>query len=223
MSFKILKFVIRNPSGCSAAPLLGWQQPFERSPPKISWRVLLDLFCRYVLDFYSECPSTTPILARSRDQNVGLSSAADVCSRPASKSYTMACGKVLVCFLFQINWLFTEIVLPTLDQFKPSFKNGLFSFQRSCILHFSCQFSFSFLSPRRVSPVLAWGDFHVRSRFACSTTPEEKWETTRSLWFFASDQFLSLRWITLWTNVYSRQKPSTKYPAIIFSPPRPHI
>ena len=109
-------------------------------------------------------------------------------------------------FLFQINWLFMEIVLPTLDQFKPSFKNGLFSFQRSCILHFSCQFSFSFLSPRRVSPVLAWGDFHARSRFACSTTPEEKWETTRSLWFFASDQFLSLRWITLWTKVYFQAK-----------------
>ena len=188
MSFKILKFVIRNPSGCSAVSLLGWQQPFERSPPKISWRVLLDLFCRYVLDFYSECPPTTPILARSRFQNAGLSSAAG--SR----------------FLFQKNWLFMEIVLPTLDQFKPSFKNGLFSFQRSCILHFSCQFSFSFLSPRRVSPVLAWGDFHARSRFACSTTPEEKWETTRSLWFFASDQFLSLRWITLWTKVYFQAK-----------------
>ena len=126
-------------------------------------------------------------------------------SSNASKSYTMACGKVLV-FFFQINWLFMEIVLPTLDQFKPSFKNGLFSFQRSCILHFSCQFSFSFLSPRRVSPVLAWGDFHARSRFACSTTPEEKWETTRSLWFFASDQFLSLRWITLWTKVYFQAK-----------------
>ena len=84
MSFKILKFVIRNPSGSSAVSLLGWQQPFERSPPKISWRVLLDLFCRYVLDFYSECPPTTPILARSRFQNAGLSSAADVCSRPAT-------------------------------------------------------------------------------------------------------------------------------------------
>ena len=34
---------------------------------------------------------------------------------------------------------------------------------------------------RRVSPFLAWGDFHVRSRFARSTIPEEKWGTTRSL------------------------------------------
>ena len=44
-----------------------------------------------------------------------------------------------------------------------------------------------FLSPRRptrrVSPFLAWGDFDVRSRFARSTIPEEKWGTTRSLEF----------------------------------------
>ena len=33
----------------------------------------------------------------------------------------------------------------------------------------------------RVSPFLAWGDFHARSRFACSTILEEKWGTTRSL------------------------------------------
>ena len=32
-----------------------------------------------------------------------------------------------------------------------------------------------------VSPLLAWGDFHARSRFAHSTIPEEKWGTTRSL------------------------------------------
>ena len=32
-----------------------------------------------------------------------------------------------------------------------------------------------------VSPFLAWGDFHARSRFAPSTIPEEKWGTTRSL------------------------------------------
>ena len=34
---------------------------------------------------------------------------------------------------------------------------------------------------RGVSPFLAWGDFHARSRFARSTIPEEKWRTTRSL------------------------------------------
>ena len=33
----------------------------------------------------------------------------------------------------------------------------------------------------RVSPFLAWGDFHARLRFARSTIPEEKWGTTRSL------------------------------------------
>ena len=35
--------------------------------------------------------------------------------------------------------------------------------------------------PRRVLPLLAWGDFHARSPFARSTVPEEKWGTTRSL------------------------------------------
>ena len=38
-----------------------------------------------------------------------------------------------------------------------------------------------FLSPPRVSPFLAWGGFHARSRFARSTIPEEKSGTTRSL------------------------------------------
>ena len=33
----------------------------------------------------------------------------------------------------------------------------------------------NFVSPRLVSPLLAWGDFHARSRFARSTIPEEKW------------------------------------------------
>ena len=37
------------------------------------------------------------------------------------------------------------------------------------------------VSPRRVSPFLACGDFHERSRFARSTIPEEKWGTSRSL------------------------------------------
>ena len=36
---------------------------------------------------------------------------------------------------------------------------------------------------RSVSPFLAWGNFHARSRFARSTIPEEKWGTTRSLSF----------------------------------------
>ena len=33
----------------------------------------------------------------------------------------------------------------------------------------------------RMSPFLAWGDFHARSSFARSTIPEEKRGTTRSL------------------------------------------
>ena len=37
------------------------------------------------------------------------------------------------------------------------------------------------LSPPRYLAFLAWGDFHARSRFACSTIPEEKLVgTTRS-------------------------------------------
>ena len=39
-----------------------------------------------------------------------------------------------------------------------------------------------------VSPFLAWGDFHARSRFARSTIPEEKWGTTRSLGFLGNEQ-----------------------------------
>ena len=45
----------------------------------------------------------------------------------------------------------------------------------------ACLQSLIFLSPRRVSPFIAWGDFHARSSFARSTIPEEKWGTTRSL------------------------------------------
>ena len=37
------------------------------------------------------------------------------------------------------------------------------------------------LSPHRVSPILAWGDLHERSRFGLCTVPEEKWGTTRRL------------------------------------------
>ena len=35
-----------------------------------------------------------------------------------------------------------------------------------------------------MSPFLAWGDFHARSRFARSTILEEEWGTTRSLFWF---------------------------------------
>ena len=38
-----------------------------------------------------------------------------------------------------------------------------------------------FSPPHRVSPFLAWDDFHARSRFARSTIREEKCGTTRSL------------------------------------------
>ena len=35
-----------------------------------------------------------------------------------------------------------------------------------------------------MSPLLTWGDFHARSRFARSTIPEEKWGTSHSLGYF---------------------------------------
>ena len=37
------------------------------------------------------------------------------------------------------------------------------------------------ITPREKSRLLAWGDFHARSRLARSTVPEEKWGTTRRL------------------------------------------
>ena len=40
-----------------------------------------------------------------------------------------------------------------------------------------------------MSPFLAWGDFHERSRFARSTIPEEKWGITRSLDVRANGSF----------------------------------
>ena len=62
-----------------------------------------------------------------------------------------------------------------------------------------------FLSPCRVSPFLAWGDFHVRSRFARSTIPEEKWGTTRSLaplWLLTGcSAYRSSNSFFLWTFV----------------------
>ena len=44
----------------------------------------------------------------------------------------------------------------------------------SVVPHFS-------LSSRHVSPFLTWGDFHVCSRFACATIPEEKMGITHGL------------------------------------------
>ena len=51
-------------------------------------------------------------------------------------------------------------------------------FPTSILMHFSQ--SSGEKKATRVSPFLAWGDFHARSRFARSTIPEKKWGTTRS-------------------------------------------
>ena len=47
-----------------------------------------------------------------------------------------------------------------------------------------CLQSLIFLSPRRMSLFLTWGDFHVLSHFGHSTIPQEKQGTTRSLIIF---------------------------------------
>ena len=64
-----------------------------------------------------------------------------------------------------------------------------------------------------MSPFLAWGDFHARSRFACSTISEEKWGTTRSLlntplpgiffrgdWIYFNFELDCLSWSSLHIN-----------------------
>ena len=49
----------------------------------------------------------------------------------------------------------------------------------------------------RVSPFLAWGDFHARSRFTRSTILEEKWWTARSLKDLSPLQFLLIFFASL--------------------------
>ena len=53
-----------------------------------------------------------------------------------------------------------------------------------------------FLSPRRVSPFLAWGDYQAPSRFACSTVPEDKWGTTPSLIQYDPYSIIIRFWVT---------------------------
>ena len=68
----------------------------------------------------------------------------------------------------------------------------------------------------RVSPFLAWGDFHARSRFAPSTIHEDKWGTSRSLsfWKFWKTFFVSLLEVvknsnpTFWLN---RKRPIFRF------------
>ena len=73
-----------------------------------------------------------------------------------------------------------------------------------------------FLSPRRVSLFLAWGDFHAPSRFARSTAPEEKCGTTRSLKkMHAVTSFYNIYVLgllsTLLCNLMSRNLSSLRY------------
>ena len=73
----------------------------------------------------------------------------------------------------------------------------------------ACLLSLIFLSPRRVSPFIAWGDFHARSSFARSTIPEEKWGTTRSLAFNknqVSANETSALWPLCWLYKHRKRK-----------------
>ena len=66
-----------------------------------------------------------------------------------------------------------------------------------------------FLSPRLVSPYLAWGDFHARSSFARSTIPEEKLGTTRSLALNKNQVSLdetSALWPLCWLYIHRKRK-----------------
>ena len=55
------------------------------------------------------------------------------------------------------------------------FEFGLYIHRLRVVPHFSLGIV------ERAKRERAWGDFHAVSRFACSTIPEEKWGTTRSL------------------------------------------
>ena len=57
------------------------------------------------------------------------------------------------------------------------------------------------------SPFHAWGDFHARLCFALSTIPEEKWGTTRSLFFFFLHANLSKDNI----DFYLKARPENRY------------
>ena len=60
----------------------------------------------------------------------------------------------------------------------------------------------------RVSPFLAWGDFHARLRLARSTIPEEKWGTTRSLSLFRR-HYLSIFLLKGSAKINTGCKPAT--------------
>ena len=64
----------------------------------------------------------------------------------------------------------------------------------------------------RVSPFLAWGDFHARSRFARPTIPEEKWGTIRSLVFFSKG--INPKWGSLASTRFKFGKCDYGFPVV---------
>ena len=114
----------------------------------------------------------------------------------SSSNSQVNCNKVkIVSFIIQIIKLLDSAVIhitrynyiccghwiPNRLRVVPHFSSGIIEQASARENHPTREKATIFLSPRRVSPFLAWGDFHARSRFARSTIPEEKWGTTRSL------------------------------------------
>ena len=79
-----------------------------------------------------------------------------------------------------------------------------------------------FLSPRRVSTFLAWGDFHVRSRFPRSTVPEEKWGTTRSLEIVVYKYSAQLKCSLFFPGFWKWMPPKKKKELVRFRPRLQH-
>ena len=76
--------------------------------------------------------------------------------------------------------MISNIVAPTMLRVSPHFSSGIVERAKrerawKSPLARNGDTRLIFLSPRRVSPFLAWSDFHARARLAGSTIPEEKW------------------------------------------------
>ena len=129
----------------------GHSRSYKR-PPRISGSALPDLCCWCVLDLFSECLPTKQTPARARFRTAVLSPC--VCSCPAMPRSRTDGMRNSFRFIFRRDQAFVEILLPTFDQLEPFLKDRLPSFQRSCILHLTCQKCLSFLSLFESDPVL---------------------------------------------------------------------
>lgn len=113
----------KNPLKCMAACLFGLRYTFAQAPPKISEQALLGLCWKSVLALCFKC------LPKKQTWHVLILSPFDVWLHLALSQYhTWWRAERFLPFLFQINWHFVKIVFPTLDHFKPHFKDRFFLF-----------------------------------------------------------------------------------------------